>query len=142
MIDKNYPLTAFLFDVTGVMVILGFVCMIMRKKLSGAADRLEGLPKADWPAYSLLGGIFIVGFILEGMRIAMTGSPQGAAYAFLGYAISRLFAGADLTGIYGYVWYVHAIFTGAFVAYLPFSRMFHMVMAPVALAISANSRRH
>jgi hypothetical protein len=37
---------------------------------------------------------------------------------------------------------VHAIFTGAFVAYLPFSRMFHMIMAPVSLAINATSRSH
>ena len=79
----------------------------------------------------------IVGFILEGMRIGMTGTPQGSQFAFLGYTISRLFGGADLTGIYGYIWYLHAIFTGAFVAYLPFSRMFHMIMAPVVLAMNA-----
>ena len=101
-----------------------------------------GLPPADWPAYGLLGGIMIVGFILEGMRMAMTGSPGGAPYAFLGDAISRLLAGAELTGLYGYVWYLHAILTGAFVVYLPFSRMFHMIMAPVVLAINAAATHH
>jgi nitrate reductase gamma subunit len=102
---------------------------------------LEGLPKADWSAYALLGGIMIVGFILEGMRIAMTGNPGGASYALIGAAISRLFSGFNLTGIYGYAWYLHAILTGAFVAYLPFSRMLHMIMAPVALAINAASQQ-
>jgi nitrate reductase gamma subunit len=89
-----------------------------------------------------MGGIIIFGFILEGMRIAMTGTPQGSQYAFLGYIISRLFTGADLTGVYGYMWYLHAILTGAFVAYLPFSRMFHMIMAPVVLAMNAASSSH
>jgi nitrate reductase gamma subunit len=142
MLDKNHPITAFLFDLTGVMLILGVVFILIRKRLSGSEDKLKVLPKPDWPAYSLLGGIIIVGFILEGMRIAMTASPESAYYAFLGYAISRLFAGTDLTDIYGYMWYLHAILTGAFVAYLPFSRMFHMIMAPVSLAINATSRFH
>jgi hypothetical protein len=81
----------------------------------------------------------IVGFILEGMRIAMTGSPAGASWAFVGDAFSRMLTGLELTGFYGYVWYLHAILTGAFVAYLPFSRMFHMIMAPVVLAMNAAS---
>ena len=72
----------------------------------------------------------------------MTGTPEGSQYAFLGYAISRLFKDLNLTGIYGYVWYVHAILAGAVVAYLPFSRMFHMIMAPVSLALNAAARKH
>jgi hypothetical protein len=89
-----------------------------------------------------MGGIIIVGFILESMRIAMTGTPQGSQYAVLGYVISRVFKEVNLTGIYGYMWYVHAIFTGAFGAYLPFSRMFHMIMAPVSLAMNAAAQKH
>jgi len=142
MLDKNHPITAFLFDLTGVMVISGVVLILIRKRLSASEDKLKGLPKPDWPAYSLLGGIIIAGFILEGMRIAMTASAESAYYAFLGYTISRLFAGTGLTDMYGYVWYLHAILTGAFVAYLPFSRMFHMIMAPVSLAMNAVVQRH
>jgi hypothetical protein len=82
------------------------------------------------------------GFLLEGMRLAMTGSPDGAPYAFVGDAISRMLSGIELTHIYGYVWYLHAILTGAFVVYLPFSRMFHMIMAPLSLAMNAASERN
>jgi predicted CXXCH cytochrome family protein len=140
MLDNNHPLTAFLFDLSGLAVIIGVTAMMIRRKQDAAEMPLEGLPKADWPAYGLLGGIMIVGFILEGMRMAMTGSPGGASYAFMGAAISQLFSGVDLTGVYGYIWYLHAILTGAFVAYLPFSRMLHMIMAPVTLAINAASQ--
>jgi len=73
----------------------------------------------------------VVGFVLEGLRIAMTGYPPGSAYAFVGDGLSRVFYGATgLDDLYGYVWYGHAILTGLFVAYLPFSRMFHIILAP------------
>ncbi len=140
MLDNNHPLTAFLFDLSGLMVIIGVIGMMIRRKQSAAKMQLQGLPKADWPAYGLLGGIMIAGFILEGMRMAMTGSPGGAPYAFIGDAISRLLVDFELTGVYGYAWYLHAILTGAFVAYLPFSRMLHMIMAPVVLAMNAGSQ--
>jgi predicted CXXCH cytochrome family protein len=140
MLDNNHPLTAFLFDLSGLAVIIGVIALIIRRKQTSAEMPLEGLPKGDWPAYGLLGGIMIVGFILEGMRMAMTGIPGGASYAFIGAAISPLLSGFNLTDVYGYVWYLHAILTGAFLAYLPFSRMLHMIMAPVAMAINASSQ--
>ena len=139
MLDKNHPLTAFLFDLSGMLTIVGIIGMILRRMQRRLEGKATGLPAADWPAYALLGGIMIVGFILEGMRMAMTGSPDGASYAFIGDAISRLLIGYDLTGIYGYVWYLHAVFTGAFIVYLPFSRMLHMIMAPVVMAMNAAS---
>jgi predicted CXXCH cytochrome family protein len=140
MLDKNNPLTAFLFDLSGMMVIVGIIGMIFRKVQKRSQAALSGLPATDWPAYALLGGIMIAGFVLEGMRMAMTGSPEGAPYAFVGDAISRLLTGFELTGIYGYVWYLHAVLTGAFIVYLPFSRMLHMVMAPVVLAMNAANK--
>ena len=137
LIDKNNPITAFLFDLSGFMVIAGVIGMIGHR-LHRSTRRAEiRLPATDWLAYALLGGIMLVGFVLEGMRMAMTGSPGGAPYAFVGDAISRLLYTSNLTGIYGYVWYLHAGLTGAFLAYLPFSQLFHMIMAPVSLTINA-----
>jgi hypothetical protein len=139
LLDKNRPATAFLFDLTGVMVILGIVCAVVRRAGRPSEEILAGLPRPDRAANGLLAGIVLVGFLLEGMRIAMTGSPSGAEFAFAGYGLSRLFTGVDLTGLYGYVWYGHAILTGTFVAYLPFSRMIHMITVPMALALNAGS---
>jgi len=135
MLDKNHPVTAILFDITGIMVMLGVIPALVLKKqrLSGITD----LPKQDRAAVSLLGGIILIGFILEGMRIAMTGSPSGASYAFFGYGISCLLTGmTGLNDIYGYLWYAHAALTGLFVAYLPFSRMLHIITAPIVLAMN------
>ena len=139
LLDKNHPATAFFFDLTGVMVILGILCAVVRRARRPAEEILAGMPRPDWAANGLLAGIVLVGFLLEGMRIAMTGSPSGAEFAFVGYGLSGLFTGVDLTGLYGYVWYAHAILTGVFVAYLPFSRMLHMITVPLALALDAGS---
>ena len=136
MIDKNYPATALLFDITGIMVLFGVGLAIVAKK-ERAAENFMDMPKHDWPASLLLASIVLIGFLLKGMRISMTGAMEGSCYAFLGYGISRLFAGmTDLTQAYGYIWYAHAVLTGLFVAYLPFSRMLHMIVSPVVMAIN------
>ena len=99
------------------------------------------MPQQDRVALVLIAAIVLVGFVLEGMRIAMTGSPAGAAWAFLGYGISKMFStGPGLNQWYGYIWYLHAVLTGAFIAYLPFSKLAHIIMAPVNLAIRAVSK--
>jgi nitrate reductase gamma subunit len=123
------------------MIIAGATAAILRSPASPSA-KLPAMPRRDRLASGLLGAIVVVGFVLEGMRIALTGYPPGSAYAFVGDALSRFFfRAAGLEDIYGYVWYLHAGLTGAFVAYLPFSRMFHIVLAPVLLAVNAAERR-
>ncbi|HMD72114.1 MAG TPA: hypothetical protein VKF41_12255 [Bryobacteraceae bacterium] len=135
LLNGNDPATALLFDLTGILVVVGAVAA-MARGIARRRERMPVLPKQDHAALGLIGGVVIVGFVLEGMRIAMTGVTWGASGAFIGYPISRLFAGwRALTGVYGYVWYMHAILTGAFAAYLPFSRMFHILVAPVSLAV-------
>jgi predicted CXXCH cytochrome family protein len=142
MLDKNHALHGLFFDATGLMIIAGAAVAILRGA-SGPSAKLPAMPRHDRLASGLLGAIVGVGFVLEGMRIAMTGYPPGSAYAFVGDALSRIFFGVSgLEDIYGYMWYLHAGLTGAFVAYLPFSRMFHIVLAPVLLAVNAAGRRH
>jgi nitrate reductase gamma subunit len=139
LVDKNHPVTALLFDVTGVMIGIGIVMAFIRRK-TDEPDLLPGLPKGDRLALCLIGGIVLIGFILESLRIAMTGTPTGSGYSVIGYGISRLFSNmTGLSDIYGYVWYLHAIVTGAFIAYLPFSRLKHIIMAPVVLIMDTVS---
>ena len=137
MVNKNYPLTGFFFDLTGVMILAGVGLAFARGWLN-RADRAPGLPEQDRVALGLIGGIVIIGFILEGMRIALTGSPAGAEYSIVGYGISLLFsAPRGLTEVYGFMWYIHATLTGAFIAYIPFSRLLHMIIAPMVAAMNA-----
>ncbi|MBT6341653.1 MAG: hypothetical protein HOJ48_20415 [Desulfobacula sp.] len=143
MLNKNHPLTACLFDLSGIITISGVALILWFRHKRKVKHKINWLPKADWLGYSLLGSMMLTGFILEGMRIAMTGTPEGSAYAFAGYTISRLFVETALNDIYGLMWYLHAVNVGAFLAYLPFSRMIHMILAPVSLAVNAGIKnRH
>ena len=141
LVDKNHPATALLFDLTGVALLVG-IALAWRRGTRADRNLLPGLPRQDRLALGLIAGIVVVGFVLEGMRMAMTMPPAGAHYAFLGSLLSMPFTGAEwLPKAYGYVWYVHALLTGAFLAYLPFSKLTHVILAPVALAINAG-RHH
>jgi nitrate reductase gamma subunit len=72
------------------------------------------------------------------MRIALTGYPAGAEYSVIGYGISLLFSTPrGLTEVYGCVWYIHAALTGGFIAYIPFSRLLHIIIAPMVTAMNA-----
>jgi hypothetical protein len=136
MLDKNHPIRALFFDVTGLMIITGVFAALFRPE----RDRrtVSDLPAPGRSMTLLLGLIVLVGFILEGLRIAMTGWPVGAHYAVIGYSISLMVKGmTGITNIYGYVWYGHAILTGAFVAMIPFTRMIHMLTTPVVLMAEA-----
>ncbi len=137
LLDKNRPLGAFLFDLTGLMLLAGVGLALLRGSLRNHFQP-PGLPRHAPLALILLGAIAAVGFVLEGMRIAMSGWPQGSAYALAGYALSRLLGDRPLwIGLYGIVWYLHAALVAGFVAILPFTRMFHIILAPLSLALSA-----
>ena len=70
MLDKNNPPGAFLFDFRRPTILSGVVLSALRK-IRVRSEGVSGLPKQDWPVLFLLGGIVVIGFILEGMRIAM-----------------------------------------------------------------------
>jgi nitrate reductase gamma subunit len=113
------------------------------RKFFGAKKSATGLPKQGQWSFYILGGIFLAGYIVKGMRIAMTGFPAGSEIAFLSYGIAMLFRDVNnLTELYGYIWYVHAILVGLFVACLPFSRMSHIIMGPVAVFVQAMQKKY
>jgi len=131
LLDKNHPLTAFVFDFTGMMILIGAGLMIASRKGQIRSYSTEDMKLTDWPAYLLIASIIVVGFVLEGMQIAMASIPSGSEYAFIGHGLSMIFNSFELTDVYGIVWYIHAVLTGCFLVYLPFSRMMHMIMIPV-----------
>jgi len=140
LVNKDYPLTGLLYDLTGTMILVG-VGLAFARGLINRRGRAAGLPGQDRLALGLIGGIVVIGFVLEGMRISMTGYPTGSENSLVGYGVGLLFSSPrGLVEVYGFVWYIHAALTGAFIAYIPFSRLLHMIMAPVALAMDACKR--
>jgi nitrate reductase gamma subunit len=136
LLDKNYWVTAFVNDVLGLFIILGVVW--------AAGQRFVVKPKhvlseeQDNVALLIIGVLILTGFALEGARILVTGIPfRTAVYAFVGYAVSRLWSlfGWNWQDIYGYLWYAHAFVWAVFIAYLPFGKLRHIIMTPLTLII-------
>ncbi|MDM8554638.1 respiratory nitrate reductase subunit gamma [Desulfococcaceae bacterium HSG7] len=141
MLDKNHAVRACFFDLTGIMILTGVALAIGRERK--AQIEASSLPEPGWAMPVLLGLIVLAGFILEGLRIAMTGWPAGTEWAFLGYGVSLMFKGmTGLTDTYGYVWYLHAILVGTFIALIPFTRMSHIITAPISLIVNARAEAH
>jgi nitrate reductase gamma subunit len=138
LLDKNYSFLAFTFDFLGLCIIIGIVGATMRRFQSRSQKALA--TGQDFLVLGLIGGILLTGFVVEGMRIFLTAIPLPVALpSFLGYPIS-LFLGLfpmRWEVVYPYGWYIHAILTGALIAYLPFSKMFHILVSPLIFMIKA-----
>lgn len=141
MLGKNQPLTALFFDLTGLLMLTGGAAAMVRRLVMGRGQGAAAPARSDWLAPALLAGMILSGFATEAVRMAMTGWPAGSGFAFLGFAFSRLLPPGDWpTAVYGWLWYAHAGLAAAFTAYLPFSRMFHIILAPAVLALRAAGR--
>jgi nitrate reductase gamma subunit len=136
LIDKNAPPVALAYDWLALLVVVGAIFALLRR----AADRQmrEVTTAGDVAITALLGGIFVFGFIVEGARLIVTGVPPAlAVYSFVGYAVSLVLRLAPVPwpSLYPYLWEAHAVLVAAFVAYLPFSKFFHILVGPMLVAI-------
>jgi nitrate reductase gamma subunit len=133
---------AFTYDLLGLCIIIGIMGAIMRRLQEKPSRAIKS--GQDYVVLGLIGAILLTGFLVEGMRILLTAIPLSTALAsFVGYPISLLLGLFPVRWetIYPYGWYVHAILTGALIAYLPFSKMFHILVSPLVLLIKAAEQK-
>ena len=141
LLDKNYPPIAFIYDLLGLCVIIGVAGATMRRFQKQFQNRPSG--GQDMIVLALLGAILITGFFVEGLRILLTAIPPAVALpSIIGYPLSLLLGLLPFRWewVYPYGWYVHAILTGLFIIYLPFSKMFHILVSPMVLLINSVTR--
>ena len=94
----------------------------------------------DAAILALLAFLTLSGFLVEAARYLKEGTPDSvAAYAFLGYPLSRALEplATDWARTYDAFWWLHASSGLGLVAYLPYSKLFHMFASPTTIAISA-----
>jgi nitrate reductase gamma subunit len=125
-------------DFLGLTLLLGVTIALQRRFLS---------PKPyvrtvfeDTAILTLLAFLALSGYMVEAARYLKEGTPDGVAtYAFLGYPLARALEplGADWARAYDALWWLHASSGLGLVAYLPYSKLFHMFASPATIAISA-----
>ena len=127
-----YLLLTLLSDIFGLLVLIGIVMALYRRYVI----KPERLDSAMDDLLSLL-LIFVIvasGLKMEGLRIAalnIAGTPdQWAAWSPIGLAFSYLFGGFSLAFLklfHKVTWILHMLAAFGFIAYLPYSKLSHIV---------------
>jgi Fe-S oxidoreductase len=123
---------SFIVDVFGALVLIG-VGIALYRRLILKPGKLVFTEEATL----ILTAIFLIaatGFLVEGWRIAVTDDAWGKWSPF-GYLIARL-SGAVMSKMamraahFG-VWWTHAVLVFGFFAWAPYTKMAHVVFAPI-----------
>lgn len=122
-----YLLISLALDLFGLGAIIG-ICMALWRRYVTKPERLDNKPD-DAISLLLILGILVTGFLLEGLRIDIKGDFW-SNWNPVGTFVSTWFSGAEkstLGTIHHTIWWIHVLFTFSFIAYLPKSKMFHII---------------
>jgi nitrate reductase gamma subunit len=129
---------AFIFDVTGLMVVLGcLLALAWRLAVNAKPERKY----SDTPTTVFLLFVVVTGFIVEGLRLLPTLSDTSHHIAFVGVLVAQLMATIGFTSaaLYEPFWLLHVIAACGFIAYVPVMRLIHSCATP--LGRLANSQQ-
>jgi nitrate reductase gamma subunit len=120
------------FELVGFMMLAGLTVAAVRRFIFKPKIVRTELPDAVSILFLLV--VVLGGFILEGMGIAgrIPGHQVDQAYSFLGYVLSQLMPGSA-GQYYDQAWLVHGVMSALLIAYIPFSKLFHMIATPIAI---------
>lgn len=132
-----YVLYELLLDVFGILLLIGLGMAAYRRYVA-QPPRLQNMPRRgfawdDAYAIAMLALVAITGYLIEGLRIAVV-EPDWAPWSPVGNALASLFtAMGDPTNraLHLTLWVVHGLVAFAFVASIPFTKLFHIVASPV-----------
>ncbi|MDP2646625.1 MAG: respiratory nitrate reductase subunit gamma, partial [Desulfobacterales bacterium] len=111
-------------EVAGVMLLAGLVWAAVRRYLQ-RVPRLENRPE-DALVLFWLGLAAFSGFLIEALRLAAM-QPDWRQWSFIGDLVSRWFDPDQARPLYPYFWWLHAFLSLGLVAYIPFSKLFHVL---------------
>ena len=120
------------FDLVGTMMLLGLLIAALRRFVFKPKIVRTELPDAISIVFLL--AVVAGGFILEGLGIAghIPMHQVGDEYSFMGYAFS-LVTPESLGTYYDEAWLIHGVMSALMIAYIPFSKLFHMIATPIAI---------
>jgi Fe-S oxidoreductase/nitrate reductase gamma subunit len=112
----------------GAMVAVG---MALWRRYGNKPEGIDNTPD-DLISLLLIGAILVTGFMLEGLRIAFAGDPW-VGWNPVGAAFAVLFSGSGtgLRAIHRFVWWTHLVLSFGLIAYIPYSKLFHLITGPI-----------
>lgn len=122
-------------NIAGIAVLCGILFLLIKRifpseRLSAVRSRTSFVPMEIAIAF-----IIMSGFLLQGLRIAHTSSYEPGA--IVGNCVAAAFGGIEGgLSLHRYLWWVHGLAALGFVAYIPFSPLVHLVLAPLNSGLS------
>ncbi len=117
-------------DIFGLFVVIGIILAIERRYIR-KVDRLDNTLDDAFSLILIL-GIIVTGFIVEGLRIAVT-QPSWAVWSPVGYLLAEIFNSINtetLESLHKVTWWFHTFTALGFIVYIPYSKMVHIITAP------------
>ncbi len=123
---------SFIVDIFGALVIVG-VLMAAARRWGRKPRELVYTGEANLALIAIL-VIAVTGFLLEGWRIAVTDDPWGR-WSPIGYLFASgseaVMSAAAMQSAHLGVWWFHLVVVFACIAWLPYTKMMHVVTAPL-----------
>jgi len=129
-------------DSLGVVLLAGVALAAGRRYLSRRPHTRTLFE--DAAVLAVLGLLGVSGFLVEAGRYLKEGTPASVGgYAFVGYALSQAAEplGWDWAFAYGWFWWVHGLLGLGLVAFIPYSKLFHIFASPVTIALDERGTR-
>lgn len=135
--DGIYVVYELVLDILGLLLIVGLGIALWRRYVIRPA-RLEkmpgkGLTRDDILVLVLLVLVALTGYLVEGLRIAVV-QPEWSAWSPVGKTVASLFVSlGDPTNrtLHLTLWFSHMLAAFAFIISIPFTKLFHLVAAPL-----------
>ncbi|GIN91173.1 4Fe-4S dicluster domain-containing protein [Siminovitchia terrae] len=136
---KFYLIYELVLDIFGLVFMVGIVALLF---IRGGKFRKRMLQsKMDYLFLILFILIGIGGYIAEGIRLSET-NIHYAHWSPVGYVLSHLFSGSRLFNgdTYLFWWLSHSLFAFVLIAIIPFTKLLHVITAPLNILISPVKR--
>jgi nitrate reductase gamma subunit len=136
IMNKDNPFIALTNEILGLVALPALGLVFYRRWGRREAQLLNAAP--DLTILILLAVILVTGYPLESFRLlAENVPPSQAVYSFIGYPLARALRplGWPWATVHFWVFLLHAVVAAALIAYLPFSKFWHVFASPlVAIA--------
>ncbi len=125
-------------DLLGLAILAGGCLALYRRVVRKEAHLASDTE--DLVVLLLLLAVIVTGFFMEACRMAVVAMAPRAYASFVGALGGLVLRHWDIgwTGVRFYVWLVHAALVFAFMAYIPFSKLFHVITCPVSILATAS----
>ncbi len=141
VVNKDTPIMALLNEILGVPLLAGWLALVVRRYILRPAQ-LRNEADDAW-VLALLGIGLLTGYPTEALRLLAEGTSAAAgSVSFIGYPLAQALRPLALPWAEWHfaLFFVHVLPFMALLVYMPYSKFFHAMVAPIVATVNALGR--